>query len=145
MVEFKDRPPSGSFVGKIMVKSPWDPKETLTVSVLGQLLAGLSAFPSVITLDGSVDYRANLTIVCGSASGKLDFELDPSSGVTLLVKEDGGDELRRVHRVEIRLNEVNASDYVRTQIVFRQRDTAQRVAVPIVVTPKKQNSATAAN
>ena len=55
--------------------------------------------------------RASLTVVCDSPSGKLDFELDPSSHVPLIVEEEGGDEARRVHRVAIRLDEVDASDY----------------------------------
>ena len=133
LVEFKERPPSGSFQGTIMVKSPWDRDETLSFNVVGQLQSGLRAIPSMITLDGSGRGTASLLVVCGSPSGKLDLEIERPSRIPLIVEEEGADGERRVHRVTIRLEKPVPSAGIPTRITIRQPSTGEELVVPVKI------------
>jgi hypothetical protein len=138
LVEIKERPPAGWFGGSLTVKSPWDPDETRTFNVVGQLQSGLRAFPAVVNLDRSDGGTASVLVVCGSPTGKLEVEMERPPRVALIVEEDGGAEPRRVHRMAIRLGTTNASGDVRTKVTIRQRETAEEVTVPVVVASKHQ-------
>ena len=91
-VEFKNRPPSGSFMGLLTAQSPWDPSETLSMNVVGQLRTGPQAFPQSIVLDPSNGRPVSLLVVCASARGTLDVVREGAEAAPLIVEEEGGEE-----------------------------------------------------
>jgi hypothetical protein len=135
LVEFKDRPPSGSFQGTITAKSPWDRDETLSLKVVGQLRSGIVAYPSVITIDRSGREQASLLIVCSSPGGMLDLQLP--SGIPLIINQEQGDKERKVHRVKIGLGGSLASGDTQTRITIRQPGTAEQLVVPVKIISKE--------
>lgn len=140
-VELKDRPSSGSFTGLLTAKSPWDPDDSLSLNVVGQLRSGPRAFPSAIILDRSGGASASLLVVCEKSSA-LDVATAGPPAIPFFVKEEGGAGERKVHRFTVGLQKPLASDdsAVQTRIRIRQHGSEDELDVPVRLMSKDDDS-----